>query len=774
MIDRDQMCLIMEDDVLFAVDSWRRVEEAVAELTRLDPEWQMLYLGINADPDELKRSGPPQRLSSGLYRVFSGFATHAYIVRSSAYREVIDVWSAHSHLELPHDVIYSRVLLPRIRAYCVNPLMALQRPSFSQHLNRFSDYEYLELRWEQAISMDDDPASNPIQIAAPGSSSGNAPSICFVGTCYGAFLTHHYQAHPDLLQADYQTQLQALLQSGFGDADFYSRGMAAAGWRAWDLVANCYPIQNAWAREHGISADPAQILLQQIKHLQPDVVYIQDLSLATAEFLRQLRPLTRLVAGQIASPLPLAADLSGIDVMVSSFPHFVERFRAAGRCAYYQPLAFDPRMLERLGPRNPSIPFSFVGGISLHHARGTQLIADIAARTDLQVWGYGAEHLPADSLLRQRHRGEAWGAEMFRLLRSSQLTLNRHIDTAERFANNMRLFEATGTGALLVTDYKDNLADLFNIGEEVIAYRSAEECAELVGYFLAHRDEAEEIALAGQRRTLKDHSYERRMAQTAEYLEHHLRRPQARSRFGEPALGGISSGHQPIAVEDLHSGLTDAWKNKAIPARQRALVERQLDELYRGELNPPFRVLADLLDAVVPPAGGVLEIGCSSGYYYEILEYLLNRRLDYAGVDYSESFIAMARSFYPKARFEVADGSRLPFADRAFPTVISSCILLHTPNFRDHIRESVRVAGSFVIAHRTPVCRHKPTQLLKKLAYEVETVELRFNESEFLQAFLDEGMILDRAIEFESHREVDEYSLSYRFRFEEVPPPELL
>ena len=52
---------------------------------------------------------------------------------------------------------------------------------------------------------------------------------------------------------------------------------------------------------------------------------------------------------------------------------------------------------------------------------------------------------------------EVWGLDMYRALARSKITINRHINVAENNANNMRLFEATGTGSLLITDRKDNL-----------------------------------------------------------------------------------------------------------------------------------------------------------------------------------------------------------------------------------------------------------------------------------------------------------------------------
>jgi SAM-dependent methyltransferase len=597
----------------------------------------------------------------------------------------------------------------------------------------------------------------------PSPRRSGPPSVCFINTYYRAFLERHYASHPELLGADYQTQLDALLATGFGDSTFYSGGLARQGWRALDVIPNCEPLQAAWRQEQGFSGDAQATLVEQIRRAAPDVVYLQDLSLGHAGLLAQLRPHVRLIAGQIASPIPPSAQLDGLDLIFTSFPHFVQRFREAGLCAYYQPLAFDPGILARLGPRQPVHPFTFVGGLSGHHLRGTELLETMAGGTPLQVWGYGAESLPAGSVLRARHHGEAWGLDMFGLLHASNLTLNRHIDVAERFANNMRLFEATGCGAMLVTDYKDNLQDLFRIGEEVVAYRSPEECLDLVQYYLQHPLEAEAIAKAGQARTLRDHTYDRRMEQTAEILARHLRDLDLGASLGPVETGRISYGHQVIQAEAITPAMTSAWQDPAIPARQRSLVQQELAEMHRGQAPVVFQALAGLMEPLLEEGEAVLEVGCASGYYAEIIEYLTNRRIAYTGVDYSEALIAMARQCYPRARFEVADGAAMPYGDRQFPWVISSCVLLHTPNFLDHIRETCRVAGQFVIAHRTPVCRTRPTQYFKKYAYGVETVELLFNEQAFVEAFQSFGFTLVRGLVYGGDPGLDRYDVSYLF-----------
>ena len=107
---------------------------------------------------------------------------------------------------------------------------------------------------------------------------------------------------------------------------------------------------------------------------------------------------------------------------------------------------------------------------------------------------------------------------MYEILAASRITLNHHIGIAANYANNMRLFEATGVGALLLTDRKDNLHEMFEPGREVVTYDSPEECLEMIRHYLEHEDERRAIAEAGQLRTLREHSYTVRMEELSEVL----------------------------------------------------------------------------------------------------------------------------------------------------------------------------------------------------------------------------------------------------------------
>ena len=112
-----------------------------------------------------------------------------------------------------------------------------------------------------------------------------------------------------------------------------------------------------------------------------------------------------------------------------------------------------------------------------------------------------------------------FGLEMFQQLARTRVSLNTHIDISATYASNMRLYEATGTGSCLLTDWKSNLGELFEPEIEIVTYKNADECVEKVNYLLNHEDERQAIATAGQRRTLRDHSFDKRAVQLDQIIK---------------------------------------------------------------------------------------------------------------------------------------------------------------------------------------------------------------------------------------------------------------
>jgi hypothetical protein len=354
--------------------------------------------------------------------------------------------------------------------------------------------------------------------------------ILIVDTFYGPYLQRLYTGGA-LAQQPWAKQHKAHFVGGFGTGDAYSHGLGLLGVEAIEIVANSPVLQQAWAREHEpgllqLAPEIQQLLAileAQIRWWKPTVLYAQDINWLPAAFLQHVKPLVEIVVGQNACPLAPGLDLSSYNLLLTSLPHYVGRFRSQGVPAAYFPIGFDHRLLQRHrtdAPRPHAL--TFVGSLGGHHSQGTQMLEAVARELPLQVWGYGGQQLPADSILRQRWRGEAWADEMYGLLGSSQITFNRHIDIAEGYANNMRLYEATGMGACLITDAKSNLGSLFKPDIEVVTYNSQEEAVDKIRDLLNRPHEAMEIAARGQQKTLSCHTYDMRMRLLRDILLSHF------------------------------------------------------------------------------------------------------------------------------------------------------------------------------------------------------------------------------------------------------------
>lgn len=362
---------------------------------------------------------------------------------------------------------------------------------------------------------------------------------------YNSFLQWFYTTRPGAESLSYAEQWRALMDLCFGTADFYSSNLRKLGHEAHEVIANNEPLQRQWALENDIKLRlgwlPSfhfhfdkkwpplrvkmnrrwlfQALAAQIQTFDPDVLYIQDVGWIPNTFLKDMKRHVGIVIGQHATSLPAGNAFDGYDLILSSLPNVVAYFRKHGVASEYFRLGFEQEVLQKLTKRPTMYDIVHIGGYGPIHNERNVLLQKIARRFNVDFWGYGIGNLPSDSPIRGNYHGEAWGLEMYNIRRNSKIILNKHITSvASRFCNNCTLYEATGVGTLLITDYKDNLHELFELGHEVIAYRNAEECAELIEYYLTHEDERTAIANAGQQRTLREHTYYRRMQELIDII----------------------------------------------------------------------------------------------------------------------------------------------------------------------------------------------------------------------------------------------------------------
>jgi len=364
---------------------------------------------------------------------------------------------------------------------------------------------------------------------------------------YSAFIRWLYTQHRGLAVRPYTEQLRMRSESLFNDACFFSNNLKKLGHEAHDIYVNNEDMQKTWAREHGCRfredwgwefrlrrgivpwisrvKEPwfYDILAAQIRYYKPEVLFNQAMNTLSSRFLQEIKPYVKLLIGQhAASPLPQGVDFRCHDLVLSSFPPTVESFRAQGIPAEFQGLGFGPKCLSCMDGEERPFDITFIGNLFAIHSSRVALLEALCARfPQAKVWTEAVDHLAPGSTIRNCYQGQAWGREMYTIFSRSKITLNHHGDILP-YANNARLYEATGMGALLMTDWKENLHEMFTPGTEVVAYRSADECLELIQYYLDHTHEREAIARAGQEHTLRAHTYYQRSQELVEIVGRYL------------------------------------------------------------------------------------------------------------------------------------------------------------------------------------------------------------------------------------------------------------
>ncbi|XID95701.1 glycosyltransferase [Paenibacillaceae bacterium WGS1546] len=92
-------------------------------------------------------------------------------------------------------------------------------------------------------------------------------------------------------------------------------------------------------------------------------------------------------------------------------------------------------------------------------------------------------------------------------------TFNQNSAQINAASPNPRTFEISASATLQLTDWREDLAQYYTPGEEIVTYDSPEDLAAKADYYLANEEERKRIALRGLYRTLRDHTYVSRLNQ---------------------------------------------------------------------------------------------------------------------------------------------------------------------------------------------------------------------------------------------------------------------
>ena len=106
---------------------------------------------------------------------------------------------------------------------------------------------------------------------------------------------------------------------------------------------------------------------------------------------------------------------------------------------------------------------------------------------------------------------------MPKVFKSSKINLNISLKTI-RTGIPLRVLDIMACGGFVITNFQEELAEYFKLGEEIITYSNLEELYYLVDYYLKHEEERKQIAENGLKRVKEDFRFEDRMRKILEDL----------------------------------------------------------------------------------------------------------------------------------------------------------------------------------------------------------------------------------------------------------------
>ena len=377
------------------------------------------------------------------------------------------------------------------------------------------------------------------------------------GAYYSSFYQSYYFNNKNNdINIPYNESLKNIFNQKILEADFFKENLELIeGYICEEVLSNDEILQKKWALKNNVYFDETnwyfQILKSQLLKFKPNVFYIGDQKILSNTFINEIRneiPELKLLIVWDGIDAAKYELFKLADIVLTPADFITKKYIANGFKSYTLPFAFDESIISMLMPNNNKVDACFVGQISLFdnghfgrldlllflknkvnidlHLSGNTIIykKPFSRETLSLIKNVGVKATYEVFKLGRSSNDSLFGMNMYQKFYDSKIVLNKHIDLAQDIAGNIRLFEATGVGSCLLTDYKTNIEEYFQIDKEVMVYKDSADCLNKINFLLRNEKIRNSIAEAGQKRTLERYNYKNRMRKLSNIILNNLNR----------------------------------------------------------------------------------------------------------------------------------------------------------------------------------------------------------------------------------------------------------
>lgn len=212
------------------------------------------------------------------------------------------------------------------------------------------------------------------------------------------------------------------------------------------------------------------------------------------------------------------------------------------------------------------------------------------------------------------------------------------------------------------------------------------------------------------------------------------------------SLRGVKRSLSKIWNRIYLPDLSRNYMDSGIPEKQRKYVDDELRLMYDGKTPSHFIALQKAFEPIASSRSEkngasvrLLDAGCASGYYNEVIAHLVDIDIEYHGTDFNPSMLRMAREKYPGLNFSRMDLRHLAWRDGDFDVVLSGAVIEHIKEWKRAVGEIARVSKEWVVMHRALVCLKGATFTRSERHYDVDVYRTYIREKDLLDEFGSHG-----------------------------------
>lgn len=157
---------------------------------------------------------------------------------------------------------------------------------------------------------------------------------------------------------------------------------------------------------------------------------------------------------------------------------------------------------------------AFLFARKLTHIERTLLMELLAERYDIHLYTRDSEMVPSGV---KRFPEVDQQNEAYKVFYSSKININITMRSIESGVP-MRIFDIMSVGGFVLSNYQEEISELFEEGKEIVTFKTPEELLEKADYYLSHDKERQQIGINGYKKIKKCYTYEQQIRKIVSIL----------------------------------------------------------------------------------------------------------------------------------------------------------------------------------------------------------------------------------------------------------------